>query len=234
MVISGQTLPAALSGTVLAVLAVMLAASVAVFSLLARQIARKHQESVIRQWARLHGGHLIESPWRGEPPLPLKRLEAFHPRASITIVGPNWALAELTTDSPPEAQGNVPRWRIMAMQSDLLESCPPTGLRPVSHAVSFVDLFSLSSFPSLSAPEQFVLFGCEAAFASAFASVFAELPARNLLRSDVGVLVCGRAIWLDFSSRLMSTEEFERMLQLGRQLLPAVEQMRLVQKSSQR
>jgi hypothetical protein len=117
------------------------------------------------------------------------------------------------------------------MQSDLLQSCPPTGLRPVSHAVSFVDLFSLSSFPSLSAPEQFVIFGSEAAFASAFASAFAELPARNLLRADVGVLVYGRALWLDFSGRVMSHEEFEHLVELATQLLPAVEQIRNKQTS---
>jgi hypothetical protein len=58
------------------------------------------------------------------------------------------------------------------------------------------------------------------------------LPARNLLRADVGVLVSGRALWLDFSGRAMSHEEFERMVEMARQLLPAVEQIRREQKSA--
>jgi hypothetical protein len=231
MNLSAQTLPAALSATVLAVLAVMLAGSLAIFSLLARHVAKKHRLSVLRHWARKHGARLLEAPSRDPAPPPLKMLSPYHPRNKLTVAAANWAIVELTTDSPPEAKGNIPRWRLLAMQSDKMDQCPPTGLRPVRHVVSFIDLFGLSSFPSLNAPEGFVLFGSEPPFAAAFASALAEVPAGNLLPRDIGVLVCGQSLWLDFSGRSMEATELDRILELAGQLLPAIERIPLKQKT---
>jgi hypothetical protein len=92
---------------------------------------------------------------------------------------------------------------------------PTTALRPVSASTSAVDLFSLSSFPLLGGSERFVLFGVD----SIAAAALTRSSARGLLPADIGLVLHGRRLLLDFSSRPFDTVEFERMLVVARQIV---------------
>jgi hypothetical protein len=91
---------------------------------------------------------------------------------------------------------------------------PATGLRPAIHTASIIDLFSLSSFPSLTPGGRFMLFGS----AQRAAEALAQSPARALLPPDVGLLLSGEYLILDFSSRPFDEIEFDRMIDLAKQL----------------
>ena len=90
----------------------------------------------------------------------------------------------------------------------------PTGLRPTLTASSLLDLFSLSSFPYMGAQERFVIFGGQTSAARRLSAS----SARSLLPPDVGLLLHGRHLVLDFSARPFDTIEFSRMVGLADQI----------------
>jgi hypothetical protein len=92
---------------------------------------------------------------------------------------------------------------------------PPTGLRPTSADSSALDLFSLTSFPLLGASERFVIYGT----ASKAAASLTRSSARGLLPPDVGMLLHGRRLMLDFSDRPFDTVEFDRMIAVAEQIV---------------
>jgi hypothetical protein len=91
---------------------------------------------------------------------------------------------------------------------------PPTGLRPANAASSALDLFSLTSFPTLAGTERFIAYGTD----SSAARVLSRSMLRSLLPPDVGLLLHGGHLVLDFSGRPFDTIEFGRMLALAEQL----------------
>jgi len=218
MWLSAQVIPASLSAAILAILIIMLAGSLAVFSLLARRITERHRELALSRWMAQREAKLIEHPWADATAGLVEKLELlkpFHPRGRLVFDSSRWTLAELITDSSPKAKGKIPRWRILAWQLDDSNSpWPATGLRPASHAVSLLDLFDVSSYPSLLDPEQFMIFGSD----SAAARRLAESDVARLLPPDVGLLLLGRVLLLDFSPRPFQADEFEMLLELARRL----------------
>lgn len=110
-------------------------------------------------------------------------------------------------------------WHALVRQVEA--TWPPTALRPAARKESLLDLFSLASYPSMIASERFVIFGTDSAAARSVAR--SSLPA--LLPPDIGLLLHGRVLVLDFSARPFDTIEFDRMLALAQHLtahLPAV------------
>jgi len=91
----------------------------------------------------------------------------------------------------------------------------PTGLRPVITKASVLDLFSLSSFPGMGEVERFVIFGVD----SAPARILSRSEARALLPPDVGLLLAGNHLVLDFSNRPFDPIELGRMAALAEQLV---------------
>jgi hypothetical protein len=91
---------------------------------------------------------------------------------------------------------------------------PPTGLRPTNAAASALDLFSLSSFPTLAGTERFIAYGTD----SSAARVLSKSMLRSLLPPDVGLLLHGGHLVLDFSGRPFDAIEFGRMISLADQL----------------
>src|SRR5205823_5115492 len=93
---------------------------------------------------------------------------------------------------------------------------PATGLRPRACASSVLDLFpQLGSFPSLLSPERFVIFGVDPAAARRVAK--SSLSA--LLPPDVGLLLHGSSLVLDFTARPFDAMELSRMCALVDQLV---------------
>ncbi len=84
-------------------------------------------------------------------------------------------------------------------------------LRPAARATSVVDLLSVSSFPSLLPPERFVVFGTGGEAAAALSE--SHVPA--LLPHDVGLVLAGSHLILDFSGRAFDELEFNRLREPG-------------------
>src|SRR5205807_968818 len=93
-------------------------------------------------------------------------------------------------------------------------SCPPTAIRPTSASSSVIDLFSLAPFPLLPISERYALLGTDAAQARRIAS--ADIA--GLLPPNVGLLLHGPDLVLDFSPRPFDRLEFTRMLALADQM----------------
>jgi hypothetical protein len=203
------------SATILAILVFMLAGSLVVLGLLGRQIIRRRQEEDFQKWMSRRNARVIKRPWRDGPVTNLAPLSEFHPRPKKVIEGPTWTVAELSTDPPVEAKGKPPRWRLLAWRMDPARAdWPPTGLRPAAHVVSFLDLFGLSSFPSVTESDRFMVFGGDPNAAKRLARSIAD----QIVPPDVGLLVHGKTLFLDFSSRPMEADELERMVGLAEQL----------------
>lgn len=203
------------SATVLGLLLLILAASLAVFSVITRGAASRGRMLAIGQWARVHGGKILDSHELNQIPRRLAMLVAYRPRFRLALEGSNWTMAEFTTTAPAEAKGKIPRWRLVTV--DLGEgsrSWPATGLRPAARTVSLTDLLQLSSFPSLSGGDHFIIFGVEPEAAAALA----ESTVHERLPADIGLLLMDKELVLDFSNRRFETDELPRMLELARNL----------------
>lgn len=168
-------------------------------------------------------------------PFPFSTLPAARPAVRLWLTGARTELLQLqppdatppaTSASDGENAGSAgatlqpPRtWHALVRQVEA--SWPPTALRPAARDESLLDLFSLASYPSMIASERFVIFGTDSAAARSVAK--SSLPA--LLPPDIGLLLHGRVLVLDFSARPFDTIEFDRMLALAQHLtahLPAL------------
>jgi len=194
--------------SIVATLAIVLAASIAVFVALIRQATLGRQLERLQQWASQHRAQI-------EPVSShLEILSPFHPKVSLSIRGEGWTLARLTTDPPIEAKGKTPRWHLLAVDLEVI--WPSTGLRPVRHVVSILDLFGLSSYPSLTAGEDFVIFGAD----SAGAESLSDSNVHGVLPPDIGLLLHEHTLLLDFSGREFEGPELNRILELANRLTP--------------
>jgi hypothetical protein len=86
-------------------------------------------------------------------------------------------------------------------------------LRPSGAASSALDLFSLGSFPTMGT-ERFTAFGTD----SAAARAVTKSMLRSLLPPDIGLLLHGRHLVLDFSARPFDAIELSRVAALSDQL----------------
>jgi hypothetical protein len=216
--LGATTRPAApFSWMVLLTLVVALAASIAVFFELARRWSSHRRWIVFQEWAQNHRFKLRPLE-RADLPPPIASLESTQPVAELSLSDDRTTLLQLQTDTTPGSRKpeRAARWNILARKLDPQASWPPTGLRPVSSAVhsSLIDLFNLSSFPSLSDTERFVVFGTETSAARALS----QSMARALVPADIGLLLHGQYLLLDFSARHFDTIEFGRMLALAEQV----------------
>lgn len=126
-------------------------------------------------------------------------------------------LAQIETTAPPRSD-QMPTDPQIAIWNLLVRHMPwawrPTGVRPAGAQRSLLDLVSLSSFPSLGSTERFVVYGTD----SAAARELSQSMARSLLPPDIGLLLYGSELVLDFSGRPFDPIEFNRMLALADQL----------------
>ena len=203
----------------LATMVLMLVASTAIYIALVRRETHRRHWVTLGDWARSRGARLRRSPG-GDLPDSLAMLRRFSPQANLLILGPDWMILEATTAPSSTAEKTAPRWHLLA--KSLAVPWASTGLRPVQHTHSFLDLFSLSSYPSLAPTGRFMLFGSESSSARALAQSRIETQ----LPPDIGLILTDSLLLLDFSVRHFDTIEFGRMLALSKQLsmlLPVVE-----------
>jgi hypothetical protein len=209
----GYPQPPSFSPLVLLTLLVIVAASSVTFWLLVRRATSHRQWVALGDWARDQRFHFR----RVAPDAAPAPLSALQPPPTIRLSlakGPT-SLLQFEAASPAPAPVNVPRrilWNVLTRE--LPAEWPATGLRPANATASVLDLFPLTSFPTLGATERFVAYGTD----SAAARVVSKSMLRSLLPPDVGLLLHGRHLVLDFSDRPFDAIEFGRMLALADQL----------------
>jgi hypothetical protein len=201
---------------VLLALFLMLGGSAAMFAILVRRWESHRPRFALEDWGAEHGFKLQPLPI-AHPPAPLAalRVQQFEVRQCLT--GDGKTLIEFQTeavrqpDGRPGITGNVV-WRVLIQQ--LGSSWHPTGLRPAEARSSLLDLISLSSFPLLGPTERFIVFGTDSIAARALSASMT----RSLLPPDIGLLLYGNHLLIDFSDRPFDQIEFNRMLSLAEQV----------------
>lgn len=131
-------------------------------------------------------------------------------RAQATVEGKRTTIVRVETS---DEAGEVFGMNLLVQQIE--GSWPTTALRPMGAPRSVVDAFALSSFPTLAPPERFAVYGTE----STAARRLARSMIRGLLPADVGFVLEGKTMMLEFSGRPMDAIEAERMLRLALQLV---------------
>jgi hypothetical protein len=196
----------------LLVLAGMLGMSCVTFWLLVRRATLNRQWVALSDWARGRGfrNHPIAD---GTPPAPFSMISTSRPRVRLWLAGRSSQLLQM--------QGvEAGAWHVLIQSIE--SNWPPTALRPVAKEQSLLDLFSLASFPAMISAERFVIFGAD----SNAAKSLAKSSLSALLPPDIGLLLHGQHVVLDFSNRPFDAIEFDRMLTLVNHLmshLPAIE-----------
>src|SRR6185312_8818308 len=206
-----------ISIVVLVVLFVILIASSATFWLLNRRWTSHRQWVTLAEWAR-NAGFRVERCEAGRMPPPLDALSPSQPiilRLCLSTHQTTLAQAQtqpLQGESVHPAQPEPIIWNVAIRELETV--WPPTGLRPAAATSSVLDLFSLSSFPLLGANDRLVVFGTE----TSAAATLSRSMARSLLPPDVGLLLHGSHLTLDFSQRPFDTLELDRVIALAEQL----------------
>ena len=205
-----QLPPREFSWLVFLTLAFALGLSVATFSLLVRRWTRSRIWVDITTWARRRGYKARIDPVEAPSPL-----NVLLPQANIRVGASvsNETGGFFRLESGPverKLSGNSvavdsPRWHVLIRQ--LETTWPATALRPAGAMSSFVDLFSLASFPLMGDTQRFVVYGSD----SAAARKLSASSARSLLPADIGLLLADRYLLLDFSDRPFDPIEFERV-----------------------
>ena len=204
------------SVVVLSTLLVLLGASAATFWALVRRWESHRQWLALAEWGRERGFRAQALDAEHLPP-PLNAMNARHVSVRLSVGSEDTRLIQFQSaavqqpDGTPGTTGTLV-WNLLVRR--LPTSWHPSGLRPTGLRVSALDLFSLSSFPLLGTTERFMVFGTD----SAAARALSESMTRSLLPPDVGLLLHGNALVLDFSDRPFDEIEFNRMLLLADQL----------------
>jgi len=211
-----------LSLKILAVLLLMLGGSAATFWILVRRWESHRESLALADWAREHEFRKAEL-HASNLPQALAPLASREPEIRVCLMGEGLMLLQVQTSAvrPP---GGMPgssgraTWNLLIrrLSTDWLA----TGLRPSEAHASILDYHSLSSFPLMGSTERFTLFGSD----SVAAGTLSQSMTRSLLPPDVGLLLSGHEMVLDFSVRPFDEIEFNRMLALANQIaqkLPA-------------
>jgi hypothetical protein len=203
----------------------VLAASVAMFWLHVQRWTHNRLWVALRDWANGHGFKLHRA-GRAAVPVPLAGLTLPPPNALVALAGAKTVLLQM--DTPASAvqggSGQPQRWNVLVRELSSAAAAtdwPATALRPAAHERSLVDLFGLASFPALLSSDRYTIHGVD----SAAARAVAKSMLIALLPHDLGLILYGRRLIVDFSTRPFDGIELSRVLSLVDQLvthLPAL------------
>jgi hypothetical protein len=195
-------------------LVVVFCGSLAVFYVLVRRWTSHRFRYELESFGRDHDFKLV--------PIEIAKLPP--PLDGFKDVQPRWLMESKTTKLLQMHSTNVPvpadpnqiiepqRWNVLIRKIE--RSWQPTGLRPTHHKSSLIDLFSLASFPALMSIERYTLYSND----SASARTLSKTSAANLLPGDIGLLLIGEYLLLDFSARPFDPIEFGRLIALADQM----------------
>jgi hypothetical protein len=193
---------------VLLTLLAVMTVSVVVFNWQVRRWTTNRGWRALLDFARENGFSLSRQD--REPPPPLERLPAS--RITISVESKHTKMFQLETLGGDAIE--TPRWHVLVREMPAM-AWPVTGLRPTHAKASLLDLFSMMSFPGMGATERFVVFGVD----SHAANILSRSQARALLPPDIGLLLAGTHLVLDFSTRPFDPIELGRMNALAEQLV---------------
>ncbi|HEX8524664.1 MAG TPA: hypothetical protein VF669_20575 [Tepidisphaeraceae bacterium] len=200
-----QTLePQPFSWRVLVTLLLVLVLSAVTFTALVRRWTTQRHRIVLSDWAK-GKGFRVSAP-ESAPNLPQNPKTVL--RCIRAIGSDNTWLLELFSETTI-----VARWHVLLRAIE--QEWDPSGLRPAHGTRSLLDLYSLSSFPALGNVERFVVYGTE----SRSARKLSKSALRGLLPADIGLLLHGKWLILDFSARPFDPIEFDRMTAVAEQLV---------------
>jgi len=204
----------AISVRVLFTLLLLLLASGAVFSVLSRRWTTQRRRVSLEDWAKAARLKFTE----GSSSLLPDVLARLKPTAESVMLldSKEIQIVRIATNASATAgaAAHAPRpiWKLLVIA--VPKPWSVAGVRPEGATQSVLDLYSLSSFPMLGGTERFVVYAVDSDAA-------ADLPQstiRSLLPSDLGLLMLGHSMILDFSSRAFDELEFGRIIALARQL----------------
>ena len=192
-------------------LLVVLALSVVMFVALVRRWTHRRLWVSISDWARARGYRASVKDAPAPPPLDALKDTQLVSRVCVSDGTSNLMRLEVLGETSAAAQPK--HWHVFVRQIE--SPWQPTALRPAAAQSSLLDLFSLTSFPLMGETQRFVVFGTD----SAPARKLSKSHARALLPPDVGLLLHGPHMILDFSDRPFDEIEFDRMIALAEQLV---------------
>lgn len=200
---------------VLLVLFLALGASSALFWALVRRWTTHRPAFAIIEWGKNAGFHVVPAA-RQHLVAPLEAIERHRPRIEAQLQSPTITILRLRSDFPapvqPGHQVAEVSWNLLVRKTEV--DWKPSGLRPTDARRSILDYFSLSSLSVIGGIERFVLFATD----STAAREFPDSTARSLLPPDIGLLLHGPWLVLDFAQRAFDDLEFNRMIALSAQL----------------
>jgi hypothetical protein len=214
MPLGSPALPRLFSWPIFLSLLVVLVASSLVFRLLVRRWTTHRHWLDLTRWAE-DNRMSLRGATTASVPAPLSDATNPPPTASLAIRSDSlWFVEMHTLKAQRTDTSQFTRWHLAVRRIE--SAWPPTALRPRANASSVTDLFpAMTSFPSMLPPERFVIFGVDSAAARRVAR--SSLPA--LLPPDIGLLLHGSALILDFTSRPIDPVELSRLCALIEQLL---------------
>jgi hypothetical protein len=214
MIASDEILWRTFSFTTLLSLVVIFCGSLAVFYVLVRRWTSHRFRYELDLFAREHDFKLVPIELAKLPP-PLEGFKDVQPRWLIDSRETRLLQMHSTTapvPADPNAIVEPQRWNVLIRKNE--PSWQPTGLRPTHHKSSLIDLFSLASFPALMSIERYTLYSND----SASARALSKTSVSNLLPGDIGLLIVGEYLLLDFSARPFDPIEFGRLIALADQM----------------
>jgi hypothetical protein len=140
---------------------------------------------------------------------PFDRLEGA--RVVTSLVSGSTRILQILVPRPGSPE--PARWHVLVRQ--IGTRWPTTGLRPATAPGSLIDQFGLSTYPRMGEIERFVVVGSD----SQAARTLSTSQGRALLPPDVGLLLHGHFLVLDFSTRPFDGIELGRMVALADQLV---------------
>lgn len=135
------------------------------------------------------------------------------PDAHVSLSDGAIELQRIRTPLGPGSRNEPGTWHILVRR--LEADWPATILRPAARAVSLADFWPLATMHAMWPGERFVVYGQSRTVLRAMG----RSSARGLLPPDIGLILSGHFLILDFSSRPFDTLEMQRMISLAEQLV---------------
>jgi hypothetical protein len=202
------------SFTILFAFIVITLLSATVFVGLVWRWVHRRQWTAVEEWAHIRSFRVMEH--ARELPTPLSHLPL---RARVLLTGKNTIIAQLESlemSAPTPGVPAVQRWHVIVRSGDRPRE--PGALRPVNATRSFVDFFNFEEFPTLTTGVRFMVRSRDYSAGKRLA----ESSGRALLPPDVGLVIEGTSLILDFSTRPFDPIEFSRLISVLDQVQNAV------------
>lgn len=193
-------------------LLVVLLASCAMFWAHVQRWTHNRLWVALGDWAGRNGFRLHRAK-TATVPEPLGQMTLPPPRALVSLEKKGMVLLQMDTPGAAGDEGSTRRWNVLVREIEAI--WPVTALRPAMHERSLVDLLQLGSFPALLSSDRFSVYGVD----SAAARVMVSSVLMALLPHDLGLVLHGRRLILDFSTRPFDGIELSRMVSLVEQLV---------------